>query len=208
MTGGQVTVPLVVRTANGGGLGFGAQHSQAVENWALDRARAEDRRAVDAGRRRRPDGLGDPQRRPGGVLRAQGPVRDARASRPRRTTSCRSARRAVAREGTDVTLVALASTVPTRAAPRPSELAERGHLGRGGRPALPGPARHGHRAGLGGAHLAAGRRRGEPVPGRLGRARSPRSSPTRASSCSTRPITPGRRRVRAAAVRRRARGAR
>lgn len=35
MTGGQVGVPLVVRTANGGGLGFGAQHSQAVENWAF-----------------------------------------------------------------------------------------------------------------------------------------------------------------------------
>lgn len=35
MTGGQVTVPLVVRTANGGGLGFGAQHSQATENWAF-----------------------------------------------------------------------------------------------------------------------------------------------------------------------------
>ena len=35
MTGGQLSVPLVVRTANGGGLGFGAQHSQAVENWAL-----------------------------------------------------------------------------------------------------------------------------------------------------------------------------
>lgn len=35
MTGGQVTLPLVVRTANGGGLGFGAQHSQSVENWAL-----------------------------------------------------------------------------------------------------------------------------------------------------------------------------
>jgi pyruvate dehydrogenase E1 component beta subunit len=35
MTGGQVTVPLVIRTANGGGLGFGAQHSQAVENWPL-----------------------------------------------------------------------------------------------------------------------------------------------------------------------------
>jgi acetoin:2,6-dichlorophenolindophenol oxidoreductase subunit beta len=34
MTGGQVTVPLVIRTANGGGLGFGAQHSQATENWA------------------------------------------------------------------------------------------------------------------------------------------------------------------------------
>ncbi|MER6159211.1 alpha-ketoacid dehydrogenase subunit beta [Streptomyces sp. NPDC001868] len=35
MTGGQITVPLVVRTANGGGLGFGAQHSQSTENWAL-----------------------------------------------------------------------------------------------------------------------------------------------------------------------------
>jgi pyruvate/2-oxoglutarate/acetoin dehydrogenase E1 component len=35
MTGGQVKVPMVVRTANGGGLGFGAQHSQAVENWAM-----------------------------------------------------------------------------------------------------------------------------------------------------------------------------
>src|SRR5918997_3596268 len=35
MTGGQVTVPLVIRTANGGGLGVGAQHSQSVENWAL-----------------------------------------------------------------------------------------------------------------------------------------------------------------------------
>src|SRR5262245_40399445 len=35
MTGGQVTVPLVVRTANGGGLGFGAQHSQACENWVF-----------------------------------------------------------------------------------------------------------------------------------------------------------------------------
>ena len=35
MTGGQVNVPLVVRTANGGGSRFGAQHSQSVENWAM-----------------------------------------------------------------------------------------------------------------------------------------------------------------------------
>lgn len=35
MTGGQVTTPLVIRTANGGGLGFGAQHSQATENWVF-----------------------------------------------------------------------------------------------------------------------------------------------------------------------------
>jgi acetoin:2,6-dichlorophenolindophenol oxidoreductase subunit beta len=35
MTDGQVSVPLVLRTANGAGLRFGAQHSQSVENWAM-----------------------------------------------------------------------------------------------------------------------------------------------------------------------------
>lgn len=35
VTGGQVTVPLVIRTANGGGVGFGAQHSQSLENWPM-----------------------------------------------------------------------------------------------------------------------------------------------------------------------------
>ncbi len=35
MTGGQVTVPVVVRTHNGGGSRFGAQHSQSVENWCM-----------------------------------------------------------------------------------------------------------------------------------------------------------------------------
>ncbi|MEY9968006.1 pyruvate/2-oxoglutarate/acetoin dehydrogenase E1 component [Streptacidiphilus sp. MAP12-16] len=35
MTNGQVSLPLVIRSANGGGLRFGAQHSQAVENWAM-----------------------------------------------------------------------------------------------------------------------------------------------------------------------------
>src|SRR5436190_11243196 len=34
MTDGQVALPLVLRTANGAGLRFGAQHSQRVENWA------------------------------------------------------------------------------------------------------------------------------------------------------------------------------
>ena len=35
MTDGQVTLPLVLRTANGAGLRFGAQHSQSIENWAM-----------------------------------------------------------------------------------------------------------------------------------------------------------------------------
>jgi pyruvate dehydrogenase E1 component beta subunit len=35
MTNGQVSLPLVIRTANGGGVRFGAQHSQSVESWAM-----------------------------------------------------------------------------------------------------------------------------------------------------------------------------
>jgi pyruvate dehydrogenase E1 component beta subunit len=36
MTGGQVTLPVTIRMANGAGIGFGAQHSQPVENWFLN----------------------------------------------------------------------------------------------------------------------------------------------------------------------------
>jgi acetoin:2,6-dichlorophenolindophenol oxidoreductase subunit beta len=35
MTAGQIALPLVIRTANGSGSRFGAQHSQSVENWAM-----------------------------------------------------------------------------------------------------------------------------------------------------------------------------
>jgi pyruvate dehydrogenase E1 component beta subunit len=35
MFGGQFSVPMVVVTGNGGGLRFGAQHSQSLENWAM-----------------------------------------------------------------------------------------------------------------------------------------------------------------------------
>jgi pyruvate dehydrogenase E1 component beta subunit len=35
MSDGQVSFPLVIRSANGGGARFGAQHSQSVENWAM-----------------------------------------------------------------------------------------------------------------------------------------------------------------------------
>src|SRR5580692_6936179 len=35
MTDGQVSFPLVIRSANGAGVRFGAQHSQSVENWAM-----------------------------------------------------------------------------------------------------------------------------------------------------------------------------
>jgi len=35
MSGGQIRLPLVIRSANGGGIGFGSQHSQTLENWAM-----------------------------------------------------------------------------------------------------------------------------------------------------------------------------
>jgi pyruvate/2-oxoglutarate/acetoin dehydrogenase E1 component len=36
MTGGQTSVPVTIRMANGASVGFAAQHSQAVENWFLN----------------------------------------------------------------------------------------------------------------------------------------------------------------------------
>ena len=35
MSNGQVNMPIVIRTANGAGSRFGAQHSQSVENWCM-----------------------------------------------------------------------------------------------------------------------------------------------------------------------------
>jgi pyruvate dehydrogenase E1 component beta subunit len=36
MTGGQLSAPLTIRMANGGGVGFAAQHSQTAESWFLN----------------------------------------------------------------------------------------------------------------------------------------------------------------------------
>jgi acetoin:2,6-dichlorophenolindophenol oxidoreductase subunit beta len=35
MTSGQVSCPVVIRTGNGAGVRFGAQHSQSIENWTM-----------------------------------------------------------------------------------------------------------------------------------------------------------------------------
>jgi pyruvate dehydrogenase E1 component beta subunit len=111
MTGGQVTVPLVVRTANGGGLGFGAQHSQAVENWALTvpglKIAAPSTPADVVGMMAAAVRSDDPvvffEHK--GLFAAKGP-----AAPPGHVVELGQA--AVARPGTDVTLVALAATVP------------------------------------------------------------------------------------------------
>jgi pyruvate dehydrogenase E1 component beta subunit len=112
MTGGQVTVPLVIRTANGGGLGFGAQHSQAVENWALTipglkiaaPATPADVIGLMASAIRSDDPVVFFEHK--GLFASKGPM-------PAPDHVIELGRAAVVREGTDVTLVALASTVHT-----------------------------------------------------------------------------------------------
>ena len=110
MTGGQVTVPLVVRTANGGGLGFGAQHSQATENWAFTvpglkiaaPATPADVIGMMAAAIRSDDPVVLFEHK--GLLATKGPP-----APPDHVVEL--GRAAVVREGGDVTLVALASMV-------------------------------------------------------------------------------------------------
>src|SRR5215217_5036927 len=110
MTGGQVTVPLVIRTANGGGLGFGAQHSQAVENWVFTvpglkiaaPATPADVVGLMAAAIRSDDPVVFFEHK--GLLAGKGP-------RPPEGHVVELGRAAVVREGTDVTIVALAATV-------------------------------------------------------------------------------------------------
>ena len=84
MTGGQVTVPMVLRTQGGTGRSAGAQHSQSLESWL---AHVPGLRVVMPATPADAKGLlktADPQRRPGGVHRAQGAVRDERRGARRR----------------------------------------------------------------------------------------------------------------------------
>jgi acetoin:2,6-dichlorophenolindophenol oxidoreductase subunit beta len=111
MTGGQVTVPLVVRTANGGGLGFGAQHSQAVENWAF---------TVPGLKIAAPSTPADVVGLMASAIRSDDPVvvfehkglfaSKGPATPPDHVVPLGEAN--VVRSGDDVTVVALASTVP------------------------------------------------------------------------------------------------
>jgi len=112
MTGGQVKVPLVIRTANGGGLGFGAQHSQAVENWAL---------TIPGLKIAAPSTPADVIGLMASAIRSDDPVIvfehkglfASKGPRPPEGHVVELGRAAVVREGTDVTLLALAATVPT-----------------------------------------------------------------------------------------------
>ncbi len=111
MTDGQVSLPLVLRTANGAGLRFGAQHSQSVENWAMAipglkvvaPSTPADVVGLLAAAIRDPDPVVFCEHK--ALFALKGEVPDGEHVVP-------LGQAAVLREGSDVTIVALAAMVP------------------------------------------------------------------------------------------------
>jgi acetoin:2,6-dichlorophenolindophenol oxidoreductase subunit beta len=111
MTDGQINLPLVIRTANGGGIRFGAQHSQSVENWAMAvpglkvvaPSNAADMKGLLAAAIRDPDPVLVFEHK--GLFAAKGEVPDGDHVVP-------LGQAAVVRSGSDATVVALAAMVP------------------------------------------------------------------------------------------------
>jgi acetoin:2,6-dichlorophenolindophenol oxidoreductase subunit beta len=111
MTNGQVTLPLVIRTANGAGLRFGAQHSQSIENWAMAipglkvvaPSTPADMAGLMAAAIRDDDPVIVCEHK--ALFAGKGEVPDGEHLVP-------LGQAAVLREGTDVTIVALAAMVP------------------------------------------------------------------------------------------------
>jgi pyruvate/2-oxoglutarate/acetoin dehydrogenase E1 component len=124
MSGGQVSFPLVIRSGNGGGLRFGAQHSQSVENWAMAipglkvvaPSNPTDIIGLFAAAVRDPDPVMFFEHK--GLYPTKGEVPDGEI-----LDTLGSAR--VLRSGGDATIVALAAMVP-RAMAAAGVLAERG----------------------------------------------------------------------------------
>jgi acetoin:2,6-dichlorophenolindophenol oxidoreductase subunit beta len=119
MTDGQVALPLVIRTANGGGLRFGAQHSQSIENWAMAipglkvvaPSTPADMHGLMAAAIRDPDPVIVCEHK--SLFATKGEVPDGEHVEP-------LGRARLVRAGTDCTIVALAGMVP-----RATEAAER-----------------------------------------------------------------------------------
>ena len=82
MFGGKAETPMVIRTMFGAGIRAAAQHSQSALPDLHPHPRAQGRRPVEPVRRQGPADRGDPRRRPGHLLREQGPLHDG-GRRPR-----------------------------------------------------------------------------------------------------------------------------
>ena len=112
MSGGQLTVPLVLRTQGGAGQRGAAQHSQSLEAWLDARARAQGGDAEHGRRRGGPARERDRRPEPGRLRREQ----DALLPQGRRRRTSRTpvpiGRARVVRPGRDVTVVALSRLVP------------------------------------------------------------------------------------------------
>ena len=111
MSDGQCSFPLVIRSANGGGARFGAQHSQSVENWAMAipglkvvaPSNAADVKGLLAASIRDPDPV---------LFFEQKSLYGLKSDVPDGEHVVPLGQAAVAREGSDVTIVALAAMVP------------------------------------------------------------------------------------------------
>ena len=111
MTNGQCSFPLVIRSANGGGARFGAQHSQSVENWAMAvpglkvvaPSNAADVKGLLAAAIRDPDPV---------LFFEQKSLYGTKCDVPDGEHLVPLGQAAIVREGTDVTIVALAAMVP------------------------------------------------------------------------------------------------
>jgi acetoin:2,6-dichlorophenolindophenol oxidoreductase subunit beta len=111
MSDGQLSVPLVIRTANGAGSRFGAQHSQSVENWAMAvpglkvvaPSSAADAKGLLAAAIRDPDPVIFFEHK--SLLGNKSEVPEGEHVEP-------LGKAKVLREGKDVTLIALAAMVP------------------------------------------------------------------------------------------------
>jgi pyruvate/2-oxoglutarate/acetoin dehydrogenase E1 component len=111
MSDGQITIPLVIRTANGAGSRFGAQHSQSVENWAMAipgikvvaPSNAADAKGLLAAAIRDPDPVLFFEHK--SLLASKGEVPDGEHVEP-------LGKARILRTGTDATIIALAAMVP------------------------------------------------------------------------------------------------
>ena len=111
MSDGQCSFPLVIRSANGGGARFGAQHSQSVENWAMAvpglkvvaPSNAADVKGLLAAAIRDPDPV---------LFFEQKSLYGSKSDVPEGEHIVQLGKANIAREGGDVTIVALAAMVP------------------------------------------------------------------------------------------------
>ncbi len=111
MSNGQCSFPLVIRCANGGGVRFGAQHSQSVENWAMAipglkvvaPSNAADVKGLLAAAIRDPDPV---------LFFEQKSLYGNKCDVPDGEHVVPLGKANVLREGNDVTIVALAAMVP------------------------------------------------------------------------------------------------